>query len=227
MKKTAITLALVAAFGLSACSSNKPLAQGGTVNPGAQTAISEQRLANDFKRQGVRVIYTLLGDIEAIEVTGYAPVWGSSQNAAREAFRVAELEAKKAMNDFINKEIIQSSVSVAMISRNLERARDNKTNKFETNLNRDQVVSSTDDEQVDANEKGEVNRQTNTASRNDAVNIASRVNTNITIRSQGILGGMYLVEGDVISDGKAVRVVYRWDQKHNKVRGQVRNLMAQ
>lgn len=227
MKKTALALALVAAMGLTACSSNKPLGKGGTVDPGQQTAISEQRLANDFKRQGIRVVYTLLGDVEAIEATGYAPVWGSSQNAAREAFRVAELEAKKAMNDFINKESIQSSVSVAMVSRNLERARDNKTNRFETNLNRDQVLSVTNDEQVDVNEKGEVNRQANTAIRNDAVNIASRVNTNITTRSQGILGGMYLVEGNVIADGKAVRVVYRWDEKHNRVRGQVRSLMAQ
>lgn len=227
MKKTALALTLIAALGLTACSSNKPLGQGGTVSAGPQQAISEQRLANDFKRQGVRVIYTLLGDLEAIEVTGYAPVWGNSQNAAREAFRVAELEAKKAMNDFINKETIQSSVSVAMISRNLERARDNKTNRFETNLNRDQVMSISDEEQANANESGEVNRQANTAIRNDAVNIASRVSTNITTRSQGILGGMYLVEGDVIAEGKAVRVVYRWDQKHNKVRGQVRNLMAQ
>ena len=61
-------------------------------------------------------------NVEAIEATGYAPVWGNSMNAARESYRVAELEAKKSLNDFINKETITSTTSVRMISKNLEQA---------------------------------------------------------------------------------------------------------
>ena len=90
---------------LGGCSSTK-VSDGSLVPSGPQQALSEQRLSNDFRRQGVKVIYTLSGNVEAIEVTGYSPVWGNSQNAAREAFRVAELEAKKSLNDFINKETI-------------------------------------------------------------------------------------------------------------------------
>ena len=78
-----------------------------------------------------------------------------------------------------------------------------------------------------ATDKGEVNKEENTAVRKDALTIASRVSTNISIRNQGILGGLYLVEGDVINDGKNVRVVYRWDSKHTAPRQQIRNLMAQ
>ena len=141
---------------------------------------------------------------------------------------VAELEAKKSLNDFINREVIKSSVSVTMISKNLEQAKDNKTNNFATNRNRDQVSAIADDEEVsDATDKGEVNRDENTAVRKDALTIASRVSTNISIRNQGILGGLYLVEGDVINDGKNVRVVYRWDSKHTATRQQIRNLMSQ
>lgn len=227
MNKSVLAVAILS-MGLAACSSTKvaEVKPGVAIPTGPQQAISEQRLQSDFKRQGIRVIYTLRGDLEAIEATGYAPVWGNSQNAAREAFRVAELEAKKAVNDFINSENIRSTVSVEMISRNLERARDNKTNNFATNRSRDQVASSTDDEEVGDN-RAESNKVENTAIRNDALNIASRVNTNISIRNQGILGGLYLVEGDVINGGRNVKVVYRWDQKHTQARLSIRNSMAQ
>lgn len=226
MKKTTIAFALAASLGLSACSSTKlsDVGGGNAIPAGTQQSISEQRLSNDFKREGIKVIYTWRGDVEAIEATGYAAVWGNSQNAAREAYRVAELEAKKSLNDFINRETIQSSTSVSMISRNIEKARDNKTNNFATNRSQDADIGTSDDE-VSANSNA--NAGTNQAVRNDALDIASRVRTNINIRSSGILGGLYLKEGESINGGKNVRVVYRWDAKHGVQRTQIRNMMAQ
>jgi hypothetical protein len=230
MKQTVLAVAVLATLGLSACSSTKVSNMGpGTALPtGTQQAISEQRLENDFRREGVKIIYTLSGEVDAIETIGYAPVWGNSQNAAREAFRVAELEAKKSLNDFINRETIASSKSVTMISKNIEQARDNKTNKFATNKNRDEVSAIATDEEVEAQAKaeGEVNKEENTAVRNDAMRIASQVKTTITVNNRGILGGLYLVEGQVINGGKNVRVVYRWDRKSNAVRPVLRNLMS-
>jgi len=228
MKRSILALAVIATLGLTACSSTKTSAdvsdRGSAISAGNQQAISEQRLASEFKRQGVKVIYSLTGNLEAIETIGYAPVWGNSQNAAREAFRVAELEAKKSLNDFINKETIRSTTSVQMISKNLEKAVDNKANNFATNKNRDTVASIASDDEAKAD--GEVNREENTAVRRDALEVATRVNTTITTNNRGILGGLYLVEGDVINDGKTVRVVYRWEVKHQPVRMQIRNMMA-
>ncbi len=228
MKQTALVLAVLATLGLGACSSTKTanVGSGAVIPAGTQQTISEQRLQNDFKRQGVRVIYTLTGEVEAIETTGYAAVWGNSQSAAREAFRMAELEAKKALNDFINQETITSSKSVVMISKNLEQARDNTTNKIATNKNRDQVAAIADEGVADAQAEGEINREENTAVRNDALRIASQVRTTITVKNRGIWGGLYLVEGDVINDGRNGRVVYRWDRKHNAARPVIRGLMA-
>lgn len=229
MKHSILAVAILTALGLGACSTTKvtDVRPGANIPAGPQQAISEQRLENDFKRQGVRIIYSLTGELQAIETTGYAAVWGNSQNAAREAYRVAELEAKKSLNDFINKETIASTTSVTMISQNLERARDNKTNNIATNRNRDTVASlATDEEVAGDNSKGEVNREENTAVRNDALAIASKVQTTIRIRNQGILSGLYLVEGEVINDGKTVRVVYRWDQKHTGDRINIRNQMS-
>lgn len=223
MQKTILAVA-VAAVALVGCSSTPKVDPSG-VGPGksAATAISEQTATSEFKRQGVRVIYTLSGQLEAIEVYGYAPVWGGSANAVRESYRVAELEAKKSLNDFINKETIKSSVSVNMISMNLEHARDQKTNLFASNKAPEPLVAD-DTEASSAN--SEASQEENKAVRNDALKIASKVNTTITTTNRGIIGGLYLVDGDVIDDGKTVRVLYRWDKKHTTVRLEARSAMA-
>jgi hypothetical protein len=221
-KRILVAAMAVVSLQLVGCSSNP------TVGPaGNQQAISDQRLAtSDFKRQGVKVIYSLSGNVEAIEVTGYAPVWGNSQNAAQQAFRVAELEAKKSLNDFINKETIRSSVSVKMISQNLEHAQDNKTNKFASNKSESDELVAVDSDTSTTAKNGDNTQEENTAVRNDALKIASKVSTTITTQNRGILGGLYLVQGEVINEGKNVQVLYRWDKKHTAVRQQVRGLMA-
>jgi hypothetical protein len=225
---------LVAAVGLVAlqlvgCSSSKnPLSAGGAIDPGASavTPIAEQRLAvSEFKKNGIKISYTLFGDIDSIEVYGYAPVWGNSMNAARESFRMAELEAKKTLNDFINKESIRTTTSVKMISSNLEHAVDKTNNKFKTNRADSEVLVATDDEAAQASAT-DLNSRENAAIRNNALKIANRLNTTITVNNSGILGGLYQKESGVIDDGKAVYVVMKWDKKSNAVRPVLRKLMA-
>jgi uncharacterized protein YcfL len=219
-KRILATAMAVASLQLIGCSSTGAnLSRGEQIQPGqgANIAIADQRLASsEFKSQGVVVIYNLYGNVEAIEVTGYAAAWGGSINAARESYRVAELEAKKSLSDFINKETITSTTSVKMISNNLEHAQDNNTNKFANNL-------ATTDTEV-ANKTG---TEENSAIRNNALKIASQLSTTITTQNRGILGGLYLKDAQVIDGGRAVKVVMRWDKKHNDARLQVRGLMAQ
>jgi hypothetical protein len=228
MKHRILTaVALAATVAITGCSNN-PLKPGGGADPGASatTAISEQVAVNDFTRIGVRVKYKLTtGELESIEATGYAPVWGNSASAVRESFRVAELEAKKSLNDFINRENITSSTSVKMISNNLEQASDNKKNNFVSN-----VVKSTDEfaeVETAINPNRINNNETNTAVRNDALKIATTVNNTITVKASGILGGLYLAEGKVINNGKTVLATYRWDAKSNAIRPIVRSAMMQ
>ena len=219
-KRILVAAMAVVSLQLIGCSSTGTnLSKGESIQPGAgsNVAIADQRLASsEFKSQGVKIYYNLFGNVEAIEATGYAPVWGNSLNAARESYRVAELEAKKSLNDFINKETITSTTSVRMISKNLEQAQDNNTNRFANNL------SATDTE-----EAGKSGKEENTATRNNALKIASQLNTTITTQNRGILGGLYQEDAKVIDGGRAVRVVMRWDKKHNDSRKQIRNLMAQ
>jgi hypothetical protein len=58
------------------------------------------------------------------------------------------------------------------------------------------------DEQVAADNNA---TQENTAVRNNAVRIASQLNTTITTQNRGIIGGLYLKESGVIDDGRAVK----------------------
>ena len=228
MKRSILSLAVISA--LAGCSVlDKVIAPGTTLNPGPQQAISEQRLSSDFKREGVRVTYTLSGALESLEATGFAPVWGNSENARREAYRVAELEAKKAINDFINQETVTSSKSLEIISKNLEKARDNKLNNFASNRSPN-MISSSDDE-LDSDNKGEGKaagtKIENAAIREDALRIATNTRTEIRIQNKGILGGLQLRENELLNDGRVARVVYRWDRKNNEQRAVIRSLMAQ
>lgn len=222
----ALTLSVLGMVGCSSTQGPTTMNSGG-IDPGstANTAIAEQRLAvSEFKKNGVRISYTLGGDVDSIEVYGYAAVWGNSMNGARESYRVAELEAKKSLNDFINKESIRTTTSVRMISQNVERATDSTNNKFASNrAQADELVAV--DEEVKAS-ASDVNSRENAAIRNNALNIASKLSTTIVVNNSGILGGLYLKESGVIDDGRAVYVVMRWDRKSNASRPQLRKLMA-
>jgi hypothetical protein len=116
-----------------------------------------------------------------------------------------------------------------MISQNLENAKDQKTNNFASNKTTasDELVA-VDAEPAPSTTAGNVdkNAEENVAIRNDALKIASRVSTTIVTQNKGILSGLYLVQGNVINDGKNVEAVYRWDRKSNATRVQLRNLMA-
>jgi hypothetical protein len=178
--------------------------------------ISDQRAGvSDFKKQGIKIYYSFFGSIKAIEASGDAPVWGNSPNAIRDAYRVAELEAKKSLNDFINKETLTSTVSQRMISRNLERAEDRSGPPGDP-----RIISSTDEE-VTSTDGG------STSTRQNALDIASTLSTTIHLQARGILGGLYLVEGHPSEDGRRVLVTYRWDKEHTEARLQVRGLMMQ
>lgn len=199
-------ITMVSIMSLVGCSSPNYQSQNnptGLVNPGQQTAISEQRATQDFKRDGIKIIYgTFTNSIQAIEVTGYAPVWGNSSAAIESSYKVAELDAKRKLNDFINKENITSSTSVQMITLNSEKASDNKNNNIANNGQ----VSTSD---------SEVNNSDNKSIRQDSLEISNRLQQNIRTSSRGILGGLRMIDNDIINDGRNVKVVLRWDEKNS------------
>lgn len=186
--------------------------------------VPDTRAVLEYKRLGLRIIHSATGQIEAIEATGYASVWNASQNGIREAYRVAELEAKKMVNDYINNETITSGVTVTMISRNIEKAVDRKNM---TSLERDTSVAAlTTDQEIDVPLTSAGGTNSVGSNRSDAVKIASELKTTITVNNKGILNGLYLVDSEVIDGGKNVRATYRWDRRSQQDRREIRKLMS-
>jgi hypothetical protein len=115
----------------------------------------------------------------------------------------------------------------------LEHAQDNNSNNFSSNKpsrtegntgTADDLVAADDDARVKAAVSG--NTEENAATRNNAMKIASKLRTTIVTTNRGILSGLYMKEGSVIDDGKAVKVVMRWDKKNNEIRLDVGRMMA-
>jgi hypothetical protein len=86
-KRMLIAAMSVAIIGVTGCSTTRTdLTGGAQINPGesAGTAIADQRLASsEFKRQGVRIIYSFTGNVEAIETTGYARSLGQQHECRK------------------------------------------------------------------------------------------------------------------------------------------------
>ena len=225
--KVVVSLATLLIVGCASTSKedSKPASRTESSPQGAkqESRAPDTRAVLEYKRLGLRLIHSPTGQIEAIEATGYAPVWSASQNGVREAYRVAELEAKKIVNDYINDETITSGVTVTMISRNIEKAVDKKNM---TSLERDSSVAAlTTDQEIDIPLTSAGGSNSVGSNRSEAVKIASELKTTITINNKGILGGLYLVNSEVIDGGKNVRATYRWDRRGDQDRREIRDLM--
>jgi hypothetical protein len=194
---------LLATLVLSGCGTFSD--KSNEVDGGKVTAISEQRLSTNFRKEGVKIDWTITGKLKAIEVTGYAPSNGNTEFQQDAAFDAAELDAKAKLTRFLHEGISSSRVSNT-ISRNIEKARDVTRNKIKGG---DDAVTMSDTEAA----------QTKPAEDNQ--NIATRDNTNDTTRnlikkiseeSRGILSGVYVKDTDIMGDGRTVKVVIRWDR---------------
>ena len=221
MKFTYLLLASVLA--LSACSTAK---KAEVVDAPEVTAISNQKLSNNFNRRGIKIEYNcafgtgMFGvtnamcsktDLKSIEVTGYAPSFGNSESLRETAFRVAEDQAKAKLIRFLREDIQSSSVTKT-ISKSIEKANDRVKQK----------ISSTED--VEMSEE-DANKDTN---------YAIRENTNTTTRefvdvvrgqAAGILKGVY-VSDERIVDRQTVQVVIRWDRDSQQSANDIRRVMG-
>lgn len=209
MKKTALALAMIIPMAITGCSSLSSNKSAG-VDPGEVRAVKDTRLSTDFEREGVRVTYTLFGEVEKIEAFGYADVW-------RANFRhVAEADAKDKLIKFLRGETVSTTRMTRVIAKSIERSQDNTVNKFKTV---DGTINFTEgdlEREDSAANVGEENSRKNTALRRNSVNNAQIVTSTITVSAQGRLTAVYKRSGDVVDDGKTYRVIYAWTPKSQK-----------
>ena len=199
MKKTALALSVVALLGLTACSSTKNVG----MNPPSETttAVKDTTISTDFKDQGIKIHYTLLGNLDRIEVYGIAPAWKGNVDV------IAEADAKEKLVKFLHGESVSSERRTRIIARSLDRAQDNTSNRFKT-ADGTANFDAADLDKIDGAESKD-NSSRRTASRLEN----TLVTTLTTITASGRLTGVRKIRDGRMQDGKFYVAVYQWSEK--------------
>jgi len=217
MKKTIVTLAVIASLGLSACSTTKPTA--GLNQPSdSQVAVKDTTISTDFKDEGIKIFYSLTGNLQRIEVYGVAPAWKGNQDI------LAEADAMDKLVKFVHGKTVTSDRRVKIMGRTLDRARDNTLNRFK---NSDGLVSFTaaDVETEIPSTTSESSSRDNTSRR-----VADRVENSLvttvnSITAQGRLTGVRKIGDRLLNDGKIYVAVYQWSEQDQNTAEFIRNRM--
>lgn len=203
LKLLAISLALV----LAGCSTTK----NASVESAPITAINAQKLTSSFKRQGIKIEWScafgtgmfgmtdamcVKGEIQAIEVTGYANSFGNSEALRERAFIAAEMDAKARLIRFMN-EGVGSNNFANTVTKNVEKAQDRIKNRIKS----DEAVEMSDQD---------ASKDTNFAVRENNNEVVRTLSESIRNNSEGKLRGTVLKEADIV-DRQTVRAVIRWD----------------
>ena len=229
MKTKLVALAVSAAL-LGGCSTGSLNPFGGnkdfTVSqPGENTtAVKDQTVAmvND---EGIKIYYTLLGNLDRIEVFGMADAWkGDGQTLEI----LAEADAKERLVKYLYDNRVNSTRSVEVIARTLDKARDDALNRIENGMAPQDLVTF-DEETVEAEIEGE-NRATAPRNDNTSRRIAQRVEeTKVTaltkITAGGTLRGMRKIRSEVRNDGRTYVAVYQWSEKDQGTANEIRRKM--
>lgn len=221
MNKTILAVAVVASLGLSACSSFRPAATGLPQPSDAQVPVKDTRISTEFKDEGIKIFYTLTGNLDRIEVLGVAPAWKGNADI------LAELDAKDKLVRFVHGETVSTERRKRIVARAIDRARDNTVNRFQTN---DQTLNFSaaeleNDSATVPNVAGDERSQNNTSRR-----VADRVENTLTeavtsITAKGRLTGVRKIGDRVLDDGRTYVAIFQWSEKDQATAEFIRNRM--
>lgn len=202
-------LAISVAMVLAGCSS---ATKNASVESAPITAINTQKLTSSFKRQGIKIEWSCgfgtgmfgmtdalctKGDIQAIEVTGYANSFGNSEALRERAFIAAEMDAKARLVRFMN-EGVGSSNFTKTVTKNVEKAQDRIKNR----ISADEAVEMSDQD---------ASKDTNFAVRENTNEVVRTLSESIRNNAEGKIRGAIIKEVDIV-DRQTVRAVIRWDK---------------
>jgi len=186
---------------------------------------NSQRMATTFKRDGVKLQWLckwgtgitkatcVKGDFIGIEVSAYAPSFGTTEANRESAFRVGNDLALAKLAQFLSTEV-KTSRTTKILTRNVEKANQmllsGKTIAGE--------VTFDDDETPPARGSNEQALQTDSS-------VASSVVEVLTIKSQRILKGVRVIEEKIV-DAKTVLVTVRWDAESEDARQEIDKAMS-
>ena len=185
---------------------------------GNTTAVKDQTVGL-VNNEGIKIYYTLMGNLDRIEVYGVAPSWKGNVEI------IAELDAKERLVKYLYEEKVNTNRAVEVLARTVDKARDNALNKMQNGLPQDQVVEFAE-EKVEAEVIEQPNKTSNNTSRRVAERIEStKISALTKITSGGTLRAMRKVSSEVRDDGRTYVAVYRWSEKDQDTANSIRTKM--
>jgi len=191
---------------LAACSS-------GVVQK-SDTNLQDKTLATTFTDEGIKITYSMLGKLEAIEVYGQAEAWRGNVEAYAEADAMAKL------TKFAYGTNLETQRRVSIIGRSISTAQD----LVNTNKSNSGPLSFTDKE-LDARSPKVKSDETSNAQRDAKAVNESTVSTITSITSKGRLLGVRKIRDYQRDDGKTYVAVYQWSEKDAATADQMRKRM--
>jgi hypothetical protein len=229
MKGTKLLAIAVSAALLGGCSTASLNPFGGDKNftvsqPGDNTTAVKDTTVAVTNDDGIKIYYTLLGDLDRIEVYGVAETWKGNVEIR------AEADAKERLVKYLYEEKVDTQRSIEVTTKTLDKARDDALNRIENGLGAPSIVEF-DAETVEAEVAQEqASGAPKTTNDNTSRRVAERVEqTKVSaltkITSGGTLRGMRKINGGFRNDGKVYFAVYRWSEKDQGTANEIRSKM--
>jgi major membrane immunogen (membrane-anchored lipoprotein) len=214
MKKTALAMSMAAMITVTGCGSFGSKQQALTPPSDSQTAVKDGTISTEFKDEGIKLFYTLTGNLDRIEVYGLAPAWKGNVDV------LAEADAMDKLVKFVHGQTVSTDRRVKIMAKSLDKARDNSLNRFKSN---DDNLNFDSRELENAGPEN----STNNTSRRIADRVENTLVTTVTnITAKGRLTGVRKVKDSVVQDGKLYVAVYQWSEKDQAtsefIRGRMR-----
>lgn len=216
MNRSLIAVAIVASLGLAACGSS-PKNTGLAQPEETKTPVKDAKITTEFRDQGLRLHYTLTGKLDRIEVFGIAPAW-QGNHVIR-----AELDAKEKLLKFVHGETMSSETKTRVISKTLDRARDQLLNRFESNI--DMQFNSQELEKETSAEPATGANPDNTSRRTADRIERTLVEKTVMLTSGGRLSGLRKVDDAVSINGRYYIARYEWSEKNQELSEHLRARM--
>ena len=213
-------------FFLISCSVNK----NDKLSESVGGEIKDRRLATDFTDEGIKITYTLTGDIKILEVSGQAEAWKTNVTI------LAEADAMAKLTKYIYGKDVSTSQRVQVIGKSMEKFNDNLIKSV---YKGDEVPTFTDKQIEDEiGKERKVNLNLPNANTNDLKNQDltryqreakvvndTTIDTMTKISSTGKLQGVRKVRDYVKDDGKTYVAVYVWSDKDIETINYIRQKM--
>mgnify|MGYP003334188519 FL=1 len=213
---------------LPACGTFDQKAPGLAPAVGTETPVKDVKLSTDFTDQGVKIFYNLSGTVDKVEVTGTAPAWRGNVEI------VAEADAMDKLVKFVHGQSVNSERRNRIITKTLDRARDNTLNRFRTVDGTASFDAREVSKELDHDDSAGVPKTADDGSANERNNtsrrIADRVEQGLveattTITAQGRLSGVRKIRDRVVQDGRVYVAVYQWSPQDQDTSDFIRNRM--